>query len=268
MRVQYEKYFTSSEIFPYNIFRAFRRGKYTEKSGTSKIFPYCTSKCLITSLSWPKKYSANFLIFLVSCLFVFCFFLFPLLPVSNFSLFECRTFECRTFEFLNIRTLECSSQENIQRFQNTFHFLKKLQNSQTSDISCITVLLFCLGLGHSLLIGIKFIQRIHPSRPWFNRLRKTNYRTLLLNVLWQSFYNFHNEMCKRVLVCLDCINRPIVKENFGHCRHTTGRMKLIMTTDRDNRFVFRGSNFKKSQSWSYYSYWSYTTNDIEWQFVV
>ena len=223
LRVQYEKYFTSSEIFPYNIFRAFRRGKYTEKSGTSKIFPYCTSKCLITGLSWPKKCSANNFNF--SCPVCCFFFVFHLLPVSNFFLFE-----CRTFEFLNIRTFEC---------QKTFkdpepkHFLKKLQKSRTSgSISeC-----FCLVLGLVTLccLEFKYIQRIHPSRPCFTRLRKTNWRTLWWRFHGKLFTTFTMRWVD--MFCLDYVNRPIVKEKSSWTfRHETGRMEIIIT-DRDNRF--------------------------------
>ena len=208
--------------------------------GTSKIFPYCTRNCLITSLSWHKKYSAKFWTFPIMSVV----FLFLLLPTSCFEFFFIRN---SNVELSNFWTFESSNVKKIFKDPKTLFE----EVAEKSDISCITVFLSCLALGHSLLFGIKFIQRIHSSRSWFNRLRKTNWQTLLWK--FQIFYNFYNEM---VWFCLDYVNRPIVKENFRHFRHTTGRMKLIMTTGRDNRFVFRGSNFKKSRSWSYYSYWT------------
>ena len=55
LRVQYEKYFTSSNFFRIIFSEPLGEENMRKKFGTSKIFLYCTSICLITGLSETQK---------------------------------------------------------------------------------------------------------------------------------------------------------------------------------------------------------------------
>ena len=137
--------------------------------GTSKIFPYCTRNCLITSLSWPKKYSAKFWTFPIMSVVFFCFF-FSLLPVSNFFLFEIRMSNFRIFEHSKVRMSRKYSK--IPK-----HFLKKLQKSQTlaaSQCFCLAlrlVTLCCLELN----LYSEFIRVDHDSTGYERQTDKLCY---------------------------------------------------------------------------------------------
>ena len=77
------KIFYEFRDFSVIFFRAFRRGKISEKSGTSKIFEYCTRNHAITNLlSTQKKYVVSFLFILVFP--IGTYWVFPL-PFSSFD---------------------------------------------------------------------------------------------------------------------------------------------------------------------------------------
>ena len=125
----------------------------------------------------------------------------------------------------NFRIFEHSKVQMSRKYSKIpKHFLKKLQKSQTlaaSQCFCLAlrlVTLCCLELN----LYSKFIRVDHDSTGCYERQT---------DKLCYGSFNFFTTF-----------------KNFRHFRHTTGRMKLIMTTGRDNRFVFRESNFKKSRS--------------------
>ena len=138
-----------------------------------------------------KKCSADFNFSCPVCL-CFCF--------PSTSCFE--FFSYSNVELSNFRTFWRSNVNKTFKDPEPKNFLKKLQKIG----SCLT-----LGLVTPCCLEFKNIYReIHLSRPCFNRLRKTNWRTLL----WKFYGKFFTTFTMRwvVMFCLDYVNRPIVKE--------------------------------------------------------
>ena len=96
------KIFYEFRDFSVIFFRAFRRGKISEKSGTSKIFEYCTRNHVITNLLSTQK---NELLFLFS-------------PQTHYL----KNF-LKTFKFYNFRT-----RQNF-RTKKTFEMLFSKEKS-------------------------------------------------------------------------------------------------------------------------------------------
>ena len=136
--------------------------------GTSKIFPYCTRNCLITSLSWHKKYSAKFWTFPIMSVV----FLFLLLPTSCFEFFFIRN---SNVELSNFWTFESSNVKKI--FKDPKTLLKKLQKSQTLAASqCFSLALRLVNLCClELNLYSKFIRVDHDSTGYERQTDKLCY---------------------------------------------------------------------------------------------